>query len=413
MDSSVSDQEQSTGPLADVRVIELGQLIAGPFCGQLLADFGADVLKVEEPARGDPMRAWGVLMNGKSLSWNVIARGKRCITADLRSPEGRGFILELVRHADVVVENFRPGTMEKFGLGYAELAAVNPAVVLTRVSGFGQYGPYAPRAGYGSIGEAMGGLRYLIGDPDRAPSRFGVSLGDLLAGTHAALGTMMALRERERTGVGQVVDVSIYESVLAMTESLVSDYAVAGVTRHRSGAILPGVAPSNVYETADGHMILIAANQDTVFGRLAVAMQQPELATDDRFATHQARGKHQSLLDGLVMDWTRSKAAGELLELLDRNGVPVGAIYRAQDMLADPQFLARESIVDVPDAELGTVPMQGVTPKLTRTPGRVRWGGAGHGEHDVEVRSWLAGLVPPARNGAAGIDDRQPVEHRG
>lgn len=394
MDSLVSDLEQPPGPLADVRVIELGQLIAGPFCGQLLADFGADVLKVEEPTKGDPMRAWGVLVNGRSLSWNVIARGKRCVTADLRSAEGRDFILELVAHADVVIENFRPGTMEKFGLGYDALSAVNPGVVLTRVSGFGQYGPAAPRAGYGSIGEAMGGLRYLIGDPDRAPSRFGVSMGDLLAGMHAALGTMMALRARDRTGIGQVVDVSIYESVLAMTESLVSDYAVAGITRRRSGAILPGVAPSNVYQTADEQLLLIAANQDTVFGRLTVAMQRPELASDGRFVTHQARGRHQAVLDGLVMEWTRSKTAAEVLAALDANGVPVGAIYRAQDMLVDPQFLARESIVDVPDPDLGMVPMQGVSPKLTGTPGRVRWGGASHGEHDQEVRAWLAGVPP-------------------
>ena len=269
------------------------------------------------------------------------------------------------------------------------MSAVNPGVVLTRVSGFGQYGPYAPRAGYGSIGEAMGGLRYLIGDPDRAPSRFGVSLGDLLAGMHATLGTMMALRDRDRTGLGQVVDVSIYESVLAMTESLVSDYAVAGVTRRRAGAILPGVAPSNVYETADGQLLLIAANQDTVFRRLTVAMEQPDLAIDERFATHQARGVNQGVLDGLVMDWTRSKSAADVDGLLDANGVPNGAIYRAQDMLVDPQFKARQSIVDVPDADLGLVPMQGVTPKLTRTPGRVRWGGAAHGEHDEEVRAWL------------------------
>jgi formyl-CoA transferase len=395
MTADLSADPSAVAPLDGIRVIELGQLIAGPFCGQLLADFGADVIKVEEPERGDPMRAWGVVTHGKSLSWNVIARGKRCVTADLRTAEGRAFVLELVAQADVVVENFRPGTMEKFGLGFADLSAVNPGVVLTRVSGFGQYGPYSPRAGYGSIGEAMGGLRYLIGDPDRPPSRFGVSLGDLLAGMHAALGTMMALRSRDRTGVGQVVDVSIYESVLAMTESLVSDYAVAGVTRRRSGAILPGVAPSNVYATADGQLLLIAANQDTVFRRLAAAMGRPELADDERFATHGARGTNQTELDDLVGAWTSGLDAEKLMAILDDNGVPVGAIYRASDMLADPQFRARHSIIEVPDPALGAVPMQGVSPQLSGTPGRVRWGGAGHGEHDDEVRAWLAGSKPP------------------
>ncbi|MBM9468753.1 CaiB/BaiF CoA transferase family protein [Nakamurella leprariae] len=382
----------SPSPLHGIRVIELGQLIAGPFCGQLLADFGADVIKVEEPDRGDPMRSWGVVRDGRSLSWNVIARGKRCVTADLRTAEGRDFILELAAQADVVVENFRPGTMEKFGLSYDDLAAVNAGIVLTRVSGFGQYGPYAPRAGYGSIGEAMGGLRYLIGDPDRPPSRFGVSLGDLLAGMHAALGTLLALRSRDRTGTGQVVDVSIYESVLAMTESLVSDFAVAGVTRRRSGAILPGVAPSNVYGTADDQLLLIAANQDTVFRRLAAAMGRPELATDPRFATHGARGEHQTELDDLVDTWTSGLSAADLAVLLDEHAVPFGAIYRAADMLTDPQFRARQSIVEVPDPQLGPVPMQGIAPQLSGTPGRIRWGGPAHGEHDREVRAWLAGF---------------------
>lgn len=397
---------KAAGPLADVRVLELGQLIAGPFCGQVLADFGADVIKVEPPNALDPMRQWGVIQDGKSLSWNVIARGKRCITADLRTEEGRALALELVRHADVVVENFRPGTMERFGLGYDELSEVNPGVVLTRVSGFGQDGPYAPRPGYGSIGEAMGGLRYLIGDPDRPPSRFGVSLGDLLAGLHAALGTMMALRERDRSGLGQVVDVSIYESVLAMTESLVSDYAVAGKVRERSGAILPGIAPSNVYPTVDGQLLLIAANQDTVFRRLAAAMGRPELATAPEYASHAARGARQAELDALIQDWTARLPAEEVLRALDTHAVPVGRIYTAQDMLDDPQFQARQSIVTVPDPELGPVPMQSVTPRLSRTPGSIRWGGAQHGEHDREIRNWLIDQGEPLP-AAASADDAE------
>lgn len=376
-------------PLTGVRVLELGQLIAGPFCGQLLADFGADVIKIEEPDRGDPMRQWGVLADGKSLSWNVIGRGKRCVTADLRTPEGRDFVLDLAAQADVVVENFRPGTMERFGLGYEELDRVRPGIILTRVSGFGQDGPYSHRPGYGSIGEAMGGLRHLVGDPDGPSSRIGVSIGDLLAGTHAAMGTLLALRARDLTGEGQTVDVSIYESVLALTESLVSDYAIGGVTRNRSGAILPGVAPSNVYRTRDDDELLIAANQDTVFARLATAMGRPELASSAEFATHVARGERQAELDELIEAWTSSRSSEEVLALLEEHAVPVGRVYVAKDMLADPQFRARGSIVEIDDAVLGAVPMQNVAPRLSRTPGRIRWGGAGHGEHDAEVRSEL------------------------
>ncbi|MFE0752125.1 CaiB/BaiF CoA transferase family protein [Gordonia sp. NPDC058843] len=383
------------GALDGVRVIELGQLIAGPFCGQMMADFGADVIKVEQPDRGDPMRDWGVVHEGRSLSWNVIARGKRCVTADLHTDAGREFVLDLVRQSDVVVENFRPGTLERFGLGYDVLAEANPRIVLTRVSGFGQDGPYSPRAGYGSIGEAMGGLRYLVGDADRPPSRFGVSLGDMLAGLHAALGTLLALVARERSGRGQVVDVSIFESVLALTESLVSDYAVAGVVRERTGALLPGVAPSNVYPTADGHMVLIAANQDSVFRRLTRAMGQEELADDARYATHQARGARQTELDELIGAWSSTLPAAEMLELLDTHGVPVGRIYQARDMLADAHFQARGSIVEIPDDQLGHVPMQAVTPRLSDNPGTIRWGGQRRGHHDGEVRDWLTAQQQP------------------
>jgi succinyl-CoA---D-citramalate CoA-transferase len=400
------NRSQPAGPLSGIRVIELGQLIAGPFCGQVLADFGADVIKVEQPDQGDPMRSWGIVHQGKSLSWNVIARGKRCVTADLRDAPGRDFVLALVAQADVVIENFRPGTMERFGLGYDALAAANPGVVMTRVSGFGQDGPYASRAGYGSIGEAMGGLRHLVGDPDRPPSRFGVSLGDQLAGMQAAFGTLVALRDRDRTGLGQVVDVSIYESVLAMTDSLVSDYAVAGVTRQRSGSILPGVAPSNVYPTRDGDQLLIAANQDSVFTRLAQAMGRPELADSPEYGTHQARGRHQRQLDALVETWTRAHSTEDLLRALDRHAVPVGRIYVAKDMLEDPQFTARQSIVEVPDDRLGPVPMPAVTPRLSRTPGSIRWGGADHGEHDEEVRRLLTPPgTPPEQDEQDGQDD--------
>ncbi|WP_432050543.1 CaiB/BaiF CoA transferase family protein [Verrucosispora sp. NA02020] len=381
--------QQQIPALDGVRVVELGQLIAGPFCGQLMADFGADVVKVEQPDQGDPMRHWGHSKNGRSLSWSVIARGKRSVTADLKSADGRAFVLALVAQADVLVENFRPGTLERYGLGWDELSAANPRLILIRVSGFGQTGPYATRAGYGSIGEAMGGLRHLVGDPDRPPSRTGLSIGDMLAGMHAAYGALLALYARQRTGAGQVVDVSIYESVLAMTEALVADYAIAGVTRQRSGAVLPGVAPSNVYPTSDGDFVLVAANQDTVFRRLAAAMGRPDLATSPEYATHAARGVRQRELDDLIAGWTAHHRADEILAVLEQHGVPAGRVYTARDMLDDPQFQARESIVRVPDPELGPIPMQNVAPRLSATPGTIRWPGPALGAHDAEVRAAL------------------------
>ncbi|MFM7121341.1 MAG: CaiB/BaiF CoA transferase family protein, partial [Gammaproteobacteria bacterium] len=283
----------ATGPLADLRVIELGQLIAGPFCGQLLGDMGAEVIKVEAPGEGDPMRTWG---QGLPVWWPVIARNKKSITLNLREPDGQALLRQLVADADVLIENFRPGTMEKWGLGYAELSAINPRLIMVRVSGFGQTGPYAHRAGYGSIGEAMGGIRYLAGDPDRPPSRVGLSIGDSLAATFACLGTLAALHHRTRSGRGQIVDAAIYEAVLAMMESTIPEYTEAGVIRERSGAILPKIAPSNVYPTRDGDMILIGANQDSVFARLCDAMGESELAVDARYATHTARGERQAEL---------------------------------------------------------------------------------------------------------------------
>ncbi len=389
--------------LDGVRVIELGQLIAGPFCGQLLADFGADVVKVEQPGEGDPMRRWGYSRDGKSLSWSVIARGKRSVTADLKSADGSAFVRALVAQADVLVENFRPGTLERYGLGWEELSAINPELILVRVSGFGQTGPYATRAGYGSIGEAMGGLRHLVGDPDRPPSRTGLSIGDMLAGMHAAYGTLLALYARQHTGVGQVVDVSIYESVLAMTEALVPDYAIAGVTRERSGPVLPGVAPSNVYPTADGDFVLVAANQDTVFRRLAAAMGQPDLATSPEYATHAARGVRQRELDDLIARWTAEHPAGEVLAILEEHAVPAGRVYTARDMLTDPQFKARESIVRVPDPDLGPIPMQNVAPRLSATPGRIRWTGPKLGTHDAEVRAELRVTAPAQASGGSAL----------
>jgi formyl-CoA transferase len=383
----------AAGPLADVRVVEMGQLLAGPFCGQLLADFGAEVIKLEDPARGDPMREWGrEKPHGLSLWWPVIARNKKSVTLNLRHPEGQSLARRLLGTADVLVENFRPGTLERWGLGYDALAERNPGLVLVRVTGFGQDGPYAPRAGYGSIGEAMGGLRYVTGDPSTPPSRSGISIGDSLAGTFAALGALLALHARARTGRGQVVDSAIYEAVLAMTESLVTEYQVAGYTRERTGAILPNVAPSNVYPTADGQLVLVAANQDTVFRRLAAVMARPELADDPRYASHSARGEHQVELDGLIAGWTATLDAGRLLAALEEAGVPAGRIYRAADMLVDPHYQARQAIVRLADPELGEIAMQNVAPRLSATPGRVAWPGPALGQHNREVYQGLLGL---------------------
>jgi formyl-CoA transferase/succinyl-CoA--D-citramalate CoA-transferase len=288
-----------TGPLAGTTVLELGSLIAGPFAGQLLGDYGAEVVKIEPPG-GDPMRHWGVRRDGDGLWWPAIARNKRSVCLDLRTASGQELVRRLATHADIVIENFRPGRLAEWGLGYDALAAVNPALVLAHVSGFGQTGPRAADAGFGSIGEAVGGIRYTTGSPDRPPSRYGVSLGDALSGMFAVIGVLAALHEARSSGRGQEVDVAIYEAVHALMESTMADYELAGVVRERSGSVLPGVAPSNVYPTADGDEVLIAANADTVFGRLAGAMGRPELARDPRYATHGARGEHMAELDELI-----------------------------------------------------------------------------------------------------------------
>ena len=275
-----------TGPLSDLRLVELGQLLAGPYCGQLLGDYGAEVIKIEDPKRGDPLRDWGQeKAHGKSLWWPIAARNKKCVTADLRTPEGQQIVKELVEQSDMLLENFRPGTLERWGLGYDVLSKINPGLILIRVSGYGQTGPYAPRPGYASVGEAMGGLRYVIGEPDRMPARAGISLGDSLAATFATLGALAALHSKEKTGKGQVIDASIYESVMAYMESLIPEWAIGGYQRERTGSVLPKITPSNVYPTKSGEMLLIAANMDTVFKRLAHAMGKPELADDPKYAS--------------------------------------------------------------------------------------------------------------------------------
>ena len=357
------------GPLSDIRVVELGQLIAGPFCAQLFGDLGATVVKIEPPKTGDPMRQWGA--GDPPVWWEVIARNKRSVAADLRTAEGQEIARRLIAGADVLIENFRPGTLEKWHLDPAELCAANPRLIVVRVSGYGQTGPYSTRAGFGGIGEAMGGWRALVGTPDRPPSRLGVSIGDSLAGTYGCLGALAALHEREKSGRGQIVDVSLFESVLQVMEGLIPEYAAAGHVRARSGSILKGIAPSNVYPCSDGEL-LIAANQDAIFRRLATAMGAPELGDDPRFATHNARGEHQELLDTMIADWTREQEVAAVEALMEQYAVPAGRMFGARDMLADPHFAAREAIVSIETERHGTVPMQGVFPRLTRTPGAVR-----------------------------------------
>ncbi|MBS4751447.1 CoA transferase [Nocardioides sp. zg-ZUI104] len=391
----------SAGSLSGIRVLEAGQLLAGPFAATLMADQGADVIKVEAPGAGDPMRQWG-RTDGTSLWWPVVGRNKRAVTLNLREAEGQELFLKLVAEADIVVENFRAGTFEKWNLSYERLKEVNPGIILVRVTGYGQTGPYSNRAGYGSIGEAMGGLRYILGDPDRQPSRAGISIGDSLAAMHATVGALSALQRRNVTGEGQVVDASIYESVLAMMESLVTEWDVAGYQRERTGAILPNVAPSNVYPTKDGQLILIAANQDSVSSRLFKMMGKPEWSEAGHpYSTHVGRGKAQTELDELISQWTATIDAEDLLEMMDNGGVPAGRIYKAADMLADPHFAARESIVQVPDATFGQLKMQNVVPKLSATPGSIRWTGPALGQHNDEVYGDLLGLDEATRTDLA------------
>ncbi|MCL6561759.1 MAG: CoA transferase [Firmicutes bacterium] len=388
----------SAGPLAGIRVLELGSLIAGPFAGRLLADMGAEVVKVEAPDTPDPMRQWGqATYRGRRLWWTVQSRNKYCITLNLRLPEGQALFRRLAQQADVVIENFRPGTLEQWQLGWDELSAVNPRLILVRVSGFGQTGPYRDRAGFGAVAEAMGGLRYVTGFPDRPPVRLGISLGDAVAALYATIGTLAALQERHRSGRGQVVDVSITEAVFSLMESAVPDYGRTGHVRERSGNILPGIAPSNVYPTRDGQYLVIGANQDRVFRRLCEVLGHPEVAEDPRFATHEARGQHQEALDDLIAQWTRQWDQKALAERLHQAGIPAGPIYSIADIMQDPHFLAREMIVPMEDPELGLVEVPGPVPKFSRTDSRLRWTGPAHpGEHNQEVYQRWLGLEPSA-----------------
>jgi len=389
-DVTGDDKPSPQGALQGLRVVEMGQLIAGPFCGQLMGDMGADVIKIEPPGAGDPMRVWG--RGDNKVWWEVIARNKACVSLNLRKPQGQDLARRLIAQADILIENFRPGTLEGWGLAPDRLQADNPGLIIVRMSGYGQTGPYAERTGFGGIGEAMGGWRELVGDADRPPSRMGVSIGDSLAGTYGCMGALAALHHRSVTGKGQVVDSALYEAVLQVMESLVPEYVIGGELRGRSGSILPGIAPSNVYRCSDGDY-LIGANQDAIFARLCKAMGRPELAADPRYVDHNARGSRQGELDALIEGWTSQLTVQQVEDLMVEHSVPAGRIFRAPDMLNDPHFAAREAVIDVDHPRWPGLKMQGVFPKLSLTPGSVRKIAAQTvGQDNAEVYGGLLGL---------------------
>lgn len=376
------------GPLAGLKVVEMGQLLAGPFVGTRCADFGAEVIKVETPGTGDPMREWGHhRYKGECLWWPVLARNKKCVTANLREAAGRELVRKLLADADALIENFKPGTLEKWGMSPEELHRINPRLVIVRVSGFGQTGPYSGRPGFASVGEAMGGMRYINGFPDQPPPRFGISLGDTLTALFAFEGLMMALYWRDTLGgKGQVVDAAITESCFAVLESALPEYDKCGVVRSPSGTGLANVVPSNIYPTRDGKYAVIAANLDPMFRRLCAAMGQPELADDPRFVSHKARGDHAELLDGMIADWTRTMTIEELSAALDGHGVVNGPIMSIADIAADPHYRARGMIQEFADPRFGTLAVPGIAPRLEATPGRIDWlGPADVGAHNREV----------------------------
>jgi crotonobetainyl-CoA:carnitine CoA-transferase CaiB-like acyl-CoA transferase len=386
---STGATENRTGPLAGLRVVELGQLLAGPFVGSRCADFGAEVIKVEPPGAGDPMRQWGHhRYNGECLWWPVLARNKKCVTANLREPEGREKVRRLIDTADVLIENFKPGTLEKWGMSPEELHATNPGLVIVRVSGFGQTGPNSGLPGFASVGEAMGGIRYINGFPDQPPPRFGISLGDTLTALFAFEGLLMALywRDGAGKGKGQVVDASIVESCFSMLESALPEYDKLGVVRKPSGTGLPNVAPSNIYPTAEGSYIVIAANLDPMFRRLCAAMERPELAEDPEYIDHKARGENAARLDALIAAWTATLPSAELMARLEANGVVCGPINSIAEIATDPHMQARGMIRRIEDPRFGDIAVPGIAPVLSATPGDIAWLGPDRpGSHDEEI----------------------------
>ena len=371
-------------PLGDLKVVEMGQLIAGPFCARTLADFGARVTKIEPPGAGDPLRNWRILRGDVSLWWHVMARNKRSVCLDLRVAEGQQVARSLVKRCDVLIENFSPGTLERWGMSYEALSAENPGLILVRISGFGQTGPYRDNPGFGLIGEAMGGLRYLSGEPDRKPVRVGVSIGDTLSGLHAVAGIFAALEARRKTGKGQVVDVALYESVFNMMESLLPEYCEAGIIREPSGSALPGIAPSNAYTCSDG-MVLIAGNGDGIFRRLMEAIGREDLRDDPELADNAGRAKQASRLDGAIGDWTATRDMASVIETLKTHRVPAGKVYSAADIAQDPHFHARDMILKCTAYDGEPITQPGIVPKLSETPGHIDHRAPKLGEHTDEV----------------------------
>ncbi|MBU0917430.1 CaiB/BaiF CoA transferase family protein [Aquabacterium parvum] len=400
MNASAFTTPSTPQALAGLRVVELGQLIAGPFAGKTLADFGAEVIKVEPPAAegaagGDPLRQWRMLHNGTSVWWQVQSRNKKSVVLDLRSEEGRETVARLIDEADVVIENFKPGTMEKWGLGYEQLSARNPGLIMLRISGYGQSGPYRERPGFAVVAEAMGGMRYLNAEPGRIPVRAGVSLGDTLAGLHGVIGVLLALQARQATiapdapkGRGQVVDVALYEAVFNCMESLLPEFSAFGVVRQPAGSALPGIAPSNAYPCADG-MVVIGGNGDSIFKRLMIAIGRDDLATDPELASNPGRVKRVGEIDEAIGAWTGARPVQQVLDVLNAASVPVGRIYSAQDIAEDPHYRARDMVLPVTTHDGLTVEVPGVVPKLSRTPGAIQRRGPTLGEDTDEVLARL------------------------
>ena len=375
-----------TLPLSGLRVIELGQLIAGPFASKMLGEFGADVIKIEPPETGDPLRVWRMLHEGTSVWWAAHARNKRSITLNLREPEGQDVIRQLAKDADIVIENFRPGALEKWGIGFKDLHAINPKLIMLRVSGYGQTGPYKDRPGFGVIGEAMGGLRYLTGEAGRPPVRTGVSIGDTLSGLHGVIGILLALRHREQQGgVGQEVDVALYESVFNMLESVLPEYSKFGAIRQPSGASMPGIAPTNAYLCQDGKYALIAGNGDSIYKRLMQMIAREDLANDPKLARNAGRAEHADLIDAAISAYPAQHSLDDVLAAMNAAGVPAGKSYDAADIANDPHYQAREMILNATLADGSVVQVPGIVPKLSKTPGQITRSAPELGQHTTEI----------------------------
>lgn len=393
-DTKPALNEPPAGPLDGIRVVEMGQLVAGPFAGCTLAYFGAEVIKIEAPGSGDPLRNWRVLRNGTSLWWRSLGRNKKSVTLNLRTDEGRALARRLAVRSDVLIENFRPGTLEKWNMGPTRLRRDNPGLIVARISGYGQTGPYASRPGFASVCEGFGGLRYINGFPGQPPVRPNLSMGDTLAGLHAVVGILMALVHRQRTSGGQTVDVAIYESVFNMLESVVPEYDGAGIIREPSGSTITGIAPTNTYLCADGKYVIIGGNGDSIFRRLMTAAQRPDLADDPRLANNAGRVEHQAEVDDAISGWTGSLSSNDVLARLESAEVPCGPIYNVADMMSDPHYQAR-GLFENADIDGGTLKIPAVMPKLDATPGRTAWPGPALGAHSHEILCGLLGISEP------------------